>query len=68
MSGLDTALDRLRVIPPHEGYQQGEDPVYRECACGDYVRADRTDLISEHHEPGGRHERLMLGLEQPPIL
>lgn len=33
---------------PHDGYRGGEIPAYRECSCGELVRADRTDLMAEH--------------------
>lgn len=34
---------------PHEGYREGEHPVYGTCdRCGLSVRLDRSDLLAEH--------------------
>jgi hypothetical protein len=53
MAGLDSLLF-LYNDPfswAHDGYHEGEVPRYAECrfGCGHLVRADRTDLLAEHH-------------------
>jgi hypothetical protein len=54
MAALDTTLMFLSdpFVWAHDGFHDGEIPRYAECryGCGHLVRADRTDLLSEHHQ------------------